>query len=153
MSKVFIVRFSRYSIYKVQCAFRSRGQLLHTSTSCSNCQELFSSFFNFLRCVCIFYAALADSFDILSDTHPFVKHYFQNSASFFFSRQNGKRSLFRGSLIYSCYITFRHQSSHNRRRFCGRQPRKNHHCLHRGMQRSCGPTDSSAAPLPLGSWV
>ena len=83
MSKVFIVRFSRYSIYKVQCAFRSRGQLLHTSTLCSNCQELFSSFFNFLRCVCIFYAALADSFDILSDTSPFVKHYFQNSSSFF----------------------------------------------------------------------
>ena len=53
MSKVFIVRFSRYSIYKVQCAFRSRGQLLHTSTSEVICQELFSSFFNFLRRVCI----------------------------------------------------------------------------------------------------
>ena len=54
MSKVFIVRFSRYSIYKVQCAFRSRGQLLHTSTSEVICQELFSSFFIFLRCVFCF---------------------------------------------------------------------------------------------------
>ena len=50
----FIVRFSRYSIYKVQPAFHSRGQLLHTSTSFLICQELFSSFFKFLRCVVFF---------------------------------------------------------------------------------------------------
>ena len=38
----------RYSIYKVQTASRSRGQLLHISTLNIICQELFSSFFKFL---------------------------------------------------------------------------------------------------------
>ena len=46
MSKVFIVRLSRYSIYKVQfLACRSRGQLDYSITTSFVCQELFSSFF------------------------------------------------------------------------------------------------------------
>ena len=54
MSKVFIVRFSRYSIYKVQFASRSRGQLVNTNTQLFICQELFSSFFKFLLFVRFF---------------------------------------------------------------------------------------------------
>ena len=39
----------RYSIYKVQCPlFRSRWQLIYSSTLKFICQELFSSFFKFL---------------------------------------------------------------------------------------------------------
>ena len=53
MSKVFIVRLSRYSIYKVQFfACRSRGELVHTSTSHSVCQELFSSFLKLFKRTC-----------------------------------------------------------------------------------------------------
>ena len=44
MSKVFLVRLSRYSIYKVQSLALSR-QLAYTSTSCSLCQVLFFKFF------------------------------------------------------------------------------------------------------------
>ena len=78
--KYFFQSFSNFitgcSVSAVPC-----GQLAYTSTSFTVCQELFSSFFNFLRCVCIFYAALADSFDILSDLSPFVKRFFQNSSN------------------------------------------------------------------------
>ena len=39
-----------FALFNLQgtAAFRSRGQLLHTSTSFPICQELFSSFFKFL---------------------------------------------------------------------------------------------------------
>ena len=49
MSKVFIVRFSRYSIYKVQRLARSRGQLGYLITLELICQVLFSSFSTFFK--------------------------------------------------------------------------------------------------------
>ena len=44
-----VIQFTRYSLLR-----RSRSQLLHTSTSFSICQELFSSFFKFLFDVLVF---------------------------------------------------------------------------------------------------
>ena len=53
MSKVFLVRLSRYSIYKVQL-LPLCGELVYTNTSSFICQELFSSFFKFLLTVFCF---------------------------------------------------------------------------------------------------
>ena len=64
----------RYSIYKVQFASRSRGQLLHTSTPSSVCQELFSTFSKFLQA--LYSVRCRDSWDILAQTSLFVKNYF-----------------------------------------------------------------------------
>ena len=58
MSKVFLVRLSRYSIYKVQSLALSR-QLAYTSTSHSLCQVLFSSFFK------LFCSTLSSDFQLL----------------------------------------------------------------------------------------
>ena len=152
MSKVFIVRFHVIQFTRYSVASRSRGQLLHTSTSFPNCQELFSSFFIFLRCVRIIFAALSDSFDILSDHSPFVKPYLQIS-SIFFNESTKKEPLSRLLEKATVPVIPRHRSDRSHRRFCGRQQQMYRHCLHHGMQRSCDPADSSAALPPRVSWV
>ena len=57
-------------------------QLLYATTGHSVCQELFSVLFKFLD-FGIFFAALADSFDILAQLYRFVKHYLQILPIFF----------------------------------------------------------------------
>ena len=66
-----IIQFTRYKL-----ASRSRGQLCYISTLNFICQELFSSFFKFLFKFA-FFAALADSFWILTQFKSFVKNFFQ----------------------------------------------------------------------------
>ena len=52
MSKVFIVRFHVIQFTRYSVAFRSRGELVHISTSNFICQALFSSFLNFFEEAC-----------------------------------------------------------------------------------------------------
>ena len=73
----------RYSIYKVQTSpFALASQLIYSSTLKLICQELFSSFFKFLRGVSIACCSLSN-FAMLAHPKSFVKNFFQVFANFF----------------------------------------------------------------------
>ena len=96
--------------------------------------------------------ALADSLRILSHTSSFVKDYFTKCDNFFVSSHNKERGLFRGPFPVVFLIPYR-RSNRSRRRFAYRQPQRFRRYPHPGRRRNCGPADSSASPLPHGSWV
>ena len=111
MSKVFIVRFSRYSIYKVQSLAAlavSLAILSHSNSFVKYFFQVFSTFFKELFVCFVCDPALADSFDIIPDTSSFVKHFFQNSSNFLSNVKNRKRgprkALFHISFISFCVI-------------------------------------------------
>ena len=156
MSKVFIVRFSRYSIYKVQCLAAlavSLAILSHPNLLVKYFFQVFQLFSKFFSLHPVCGAALADSFDIITDTSPFVKHFLQISSRFFVESADKNRGAYSAPLTILYCLIPRHRSSRNRHHFCDRQQRRNRHCPHRGRRRSCDPEGSSAGPLPRGSWV
>ena len=89
MSKVFLVRLSRYSIYKVQCrslAFISCP--LRTFICYHNLFRLSRTFFKFFQTFlsCSLpsrRSRSSDNFYILADTFSFVKNFFQILSNFF----------------------------------------------------------------------
>ena len=97
-------------------------------------------------------AALADSLRILSYALPFVKDYFTKCDNFFVPSHSKERGLFRGPFPVVFLIPYR-RSNRSRRRFAYRQPQRFRRYPHPGRRRNCGPADSSASPLPHGSWV
>ena len=138
MSKVFLVRLSRYSIYKVQL-LPLCGELVYTNTSKLICQELFSSFFKFLFEVFCFAASRRLAY--ISRTVSFCQHRKTHKTGASFEAPKGY------------FLSQYRQSDHIHRRFCGRPQQTNRRYLHRGMRRRYAPADSSAEPLLPGSWV
>ena len=148
MSKVFIVRFHviQFTRYSSRSALAVSFYILaHRFQIVKHFFQVFSIFF----AVSYFFAALADSFSIISDPLLFVNTFFHLFSKFF----HKKGASIEAPCLRLYFITPRRQSDRSRHHFCGRQPRKNRHCLHHGMQRSCDPADSSAAPLLPVSWV
>ena len=134
-------------------AFCSRSQLAHSITLRSICQALFSSFFKFLqrseffappsRTALIYYQMLHHLSSIILQIFEVI--------FIICTQENGGSPARPPSGCF--YIIPHRRSGRSRRRFCDRPRRRTLRYLHPGTQRSCGQADSSAAPLPLWSWV
>ena len=180
MSKVFIVRFHVIQFTRYSVACRSRGELLHISTSNFICQALFSSFLNFFEEACrlIFDLLVARRQLCYAITSTFIcQELFSSFSKFLFdvllfdcladslhmlpSNSNFVNRLFRTkreplsrlSVVILFNLIRHHQSGRSRLHFCDRQQQNYHHCPHPGRQRNCGPADSSVVPPLLWSWA
>ena len=180
MSKVFIVRFHVIQFTRYSVAFRSRGELVHISTSNFICQALFSSFLNFFEEACrlIFDLLVARRqlcyvitstficqelfssfskflfdvllFDCLADS----LHMLPSNSSFVNRLFRTKREpLSRLSVVILFNLIRHHQSGRNRLHFYGTPQQSFRRYPHPGMRRNCGPAGSSAVPLLLWSWA
>ena len=144
--RLHVIQFTRYS----RC--RSRVSLLILSHRFPFVKNFFQVFSNFFLCDLLSLRS-RDSLHILADTHALVKGFFTNFAIIFMVRSNRKQESLSGLLLEISKVILHHQSDHNHRRFCDRPQQMFHRYPHHGRQRSYAPADSSAAPLPHGSWV
>ena len=181
MSKVFIVRLSRYSIYKVQClACRSRGQLDYSITTSFVCQELFSSFFKLFSNHSTFAFGWPPSrgqLQYVSTSSSICQELFSSFFKFLFNvllfdcladslhmitaNPGFVNIIFRTKrepqkrlpvVLYVALIRHR-RSNRSHLHFCDRQQQRFHRYPHHGTRRSYGQADSSEEPLPLWSWA
>ena len=103
MSKVFIVRFhviqfTRYSALPALAV--SLAILSHSNSFVKYFFQVFQLFSKNFSFVSLCDAVLVDSFDIITDATPFVKHFLQNSSSFFVESANKNRGPFSGPRLY-----------------------------------------------------
>ena len=133
-------------------AFCSRSQLAYSITLCSICQALFSSFFKFLQRSEFFAPPSRTALIYYQMPHHLSSINLQIFEVIFniYTRKWGSPA----RPPSGCFYVIPHRrSGRSRRRFCDRPQRRTLRYLHPGTQRSYGQADSSAAQLPLWSWV
>ena len=142
MSKVFIVRlcviqFTRY----IPFAAANFDILSQNFSFVKYFFRVFPNFFLF----CSFLSRSPERSHILADYSLFVKHFFDFLQKFLGTFASPQKHDFLSFILHP-------RSSHSRRHYACKRPRRHRYYPHPGKRRSCAPAGSSAGLPPHGSW-